>query len=289
MPRRLVPAGLIVAALAVLPAAGRDAPPLGVRVFVCGHSFHMPIREPLGQIAKAAGISGHTLAGFQGIGGSTVTRHWDAPDPDNRVRNAIKARQVDVLTLAPNQLLPDPAIDKFTDLLLEYNPNGRVTVQASWVPRDGQRGAFTNAQRDAADLAAIRKAQAPFTDKVRAQVEAINAQYAEKRKRPVVFMVPVGEAVVRLRERVAKGEVPGITKQSDLFRDDLGHGKAPLYTLVAYCHFAVIYGRSPVGLAVPGFLANAGLGENADAVNRVLQEVAWAAVTAEPASGVKAQ
>ncbi|HEY1375570.1 MAG TPA: hypothetical protein VGF55_02190 [Gemmataceae bacterium] len=288
MPRRLVPAGLI-AIVAALPAWGDAPAPAGVRVFVCGHSFHMPIREPLGQMARAAGITGHKLAGFQGIGGSTVSKHWDVPDPDNKVRNAIKARQVDVLTLAPNQLLPDPAIDKFTDLLLEYNPAGRVTVQASWIPRDGQRGAFANAQRDAADLAAVRKAQAPFTDKVRAQVEAINARYADKLKRPVVFMVPVGEAVVRLRERVAKGEVPGIARQSELFRDDLGHGKAPLYTLVAYCHFAVIYDRSPVGLAVPEFLANAGLGENAAKVNRVLQEVAWAAVTAEPASGVKSK
>src|SRR5581483_3662063 len=110
-------------------------------------------------------------AGRQGIGGSTVSKHWDVPDPDNKVRNAIKARGVDVLTLAPHLLLPDPAIDKFTDLLLEYNPNARVTVQASWMPRDGQlnSGGFKNAQRDATDLADLRKNTAAYADRVRAQ------------------------------------------------------------------------------------------------------------------------
>src|SRR5581483_8398624 len=211
MPRRLAAVGL-VAVLVSLPAAGRDAlaPPPGVRVFVCGHSFHMPIAEPLGQMAAAAGITGHRLAGKQGIGGSTVTKHWDVPDPDNKVRNAIKARGVDVLTLAPHLLMPDPAIDKFTDLLLEYNPAARVTVQASWIPRDAQPGPFKNTQRDSTDLAELRKVTAAYAALVRAQVKEIDARYAEAQKRPVAFVVPVGEAVIRLRERVAKGEVPGI-------------------------------------------------------------------------------
>lgn len=191
--------------------------------------------------------------------------------------------------MAPNRLLPDPAIGKFADLLLEHNPAGRVTVQASWAPLDGVGGkGFKNEQRDGADPAALRKAWAPITDKVREQVKGLNDGYAGKYKRPVLFVVPVGDAVIGLRKRVAKGEVPGIAGQSDLFRDNLGHGKPPVYVLNAYCHFAVIYGRTPVGLPVPGLLKQAGLGENTEKVNKVLQEVAWQAVTAELASGVKA-
>ena len=102
-----------------------------------------------------------------------------------------------------------------------------------------------------------------------------------------MFLVPVGDAVIRLRERVVRGEVPGIARQSELFRDDLGHGKAPIAVLSAYCHYAVIYGRNPVGLPVPAALTAAGLGEHASAVNRILQEAAWEAVTAEPSAGVK--
>jgi hypothetical protein len=73
-----------------------------------------------------------------------------------------------------------------------------------------------------------------------------------------------------------------------LFADPIGHGTAPLAALVAYCHFAVIYHRSPVGLPVPGILKNANHPEwNAD-LNRLLQEVAWEAVTHHPLSGVRA-
>lgn len=66
-------------------------------------------------------------------------------------------------------------------------------------------GAFTNAKRDMTDLADLRKLSAPYTEKVRAQVKAINDRCAEKSHRQVAFVVPVGEAILRLRERVAKG------------------------------------------------------------------------------------
>jgi hypothetical protein len=49
--------------------------PRGQRIFVTGHSFHMPIAEPLDQMATAAGFKGGKLVGKQGIGGSTVTQH----------------------------------------------------------------------------------------------------------------------------------------------------------------------------------------------------------------------
>jgi hypothetical protein len=285
------PFALLVLVSTVLaePANWPTTKPAGQRVFVAGHSFHVPVAALLAQIAKGAGVD-HVAAGQQSIGGSTVTQHWNLADDKNKAKTAIKDGKVDVLTLSPNILLPDEAIDKFTDLLLEHNPAGRVTVQASWVPRDGMvLAAFVNAQRDTTDLAELRKLSAPFMDKVRAQVKAINERHAGKFNRPVAFVVPIGEAVVRLRERVAKGEVPGIAKQSDLFKDPLGHGKEPVYVLNAYCHYAVIYGRSPAGLPVPEGLAKAGLGENTAKVNAILQEIAWAVATEEPLSGVKAE
>jgi hypothetical protein len=252
----------------------------------------MPIVQPLDQIAKAAGVAGNTIAGRQGIGGSSVTKHWQLPDDQDKARKAIKAGTVDVLTLSPTLFpLPDPAIEQFTALLLEHNPNGRVTVQASWYPIDGPGNnprTFRNAHRDAADPATFRKTWTPLVEKIRDQIRAINARFAASARRPVVFLVPVGDAVIRLRERVARGEVPGVARQSELFRDDLGHGKAPIAVLSAYCHYAVIYHRNPAGLPVPDALKAAGTGEDLEALNRVLQQVAWQAVTAEPLSGVKA-
>jgi hypothetical protein len=99
-----------------------------------------------------------------------------------------------------------------------------------------------------------------------------------------VFLVPVSNAVFALRERIAEGRAPGLARQTDLFSDNLGHPRPPLAVLVTYCHFAAIYGRSPVGLPVP-----AALKENpeAEALNRLLQQLAWEAVTAHPLSGVR--
>src|SRR5438552_9663029 len=158
MSRPPVAAGLFAALVAALtgwlaPPAGHAAvadPPKTYRVFVTGHSFHMPRVEPFDQVAKAAKIDGYKLVGRQGLGGSTVIQHWNLPDDKDAARKAIKTGGVDVLTTAPNRTIPDEGIDKFAALLVENNPAGRLTVQASWYPFDGPENdgkGFKNAQR----------------------------------------------------------------------------------------------------------------------------------------------
>lgn len=264
--------------------------PAGQRVFVCGHSFHIFIAGPLGQMAKAGGIEGYKDAGRQMLGGSRVQQHWDLPDDKNTLKKALRAGEVDVLTCSPHLKLPDEGIDKFTALLLEHNPNGRVYIQASWYPYDlaGKNNQnFKNDERDKADLAAIRKGYEPFYTGLCDQTQAINKQYEEKYKRPVAFLVPVGHAVYVLRDQVAAGKVPGIARQSELFTDPIGHARPALGILVTYCYYAAIYNKSPIGLPLPKELADPTDAERADKLNRVLQDIAWDAVTAEPLSGVK--
>ena len=100
----------------------------------------------------------------------------------------------------------------------------------------------------------------------------------------MIFVVPAGQAVLALREKIIKGEVPGVKKQSELFTDVLGHCHEHIKALAAYCHFAVIYRTTPVGLPVPSVLAKL---PEAEKLNRLLQELAWDAVTSHPLSGVK--
>ena len=103
----------------------------------------------------------------------------------------------------------------------------------------------------------------------------------------MVYVVPVAYAVAALREKVAEGKAPGIARQSELFRDDRGHGKPAIYLLAAYCNYAIIYGRSPVGLPVPASLKGQVKPEYQEKLNRLLQEIAWEVVTNEPLTGVK--
>ena len=86
-----------------------------------------------------------------------------------------------------------------------------------------------------------------------------------------------------LRDKVIKGEAPGIKTQNELFTDALGHPGAQIRVLSAYCHYSVIYRRSPVGLPVVSQLTKL---PEAEKLNRLLQEIAWKAVAGHPMSGV---
>lgn len=273
-------------------AIATSAAPAGQCVFVCGHSFHVMIAAPLSEMAKAAGILDHKLAGTQFIGGSKVIQHWDLDEAKNKVKASLQTGEIDVLTLSPVAVLPDPGIDKFTELALEKNPKTRILVQASWPAFDMQlatRGTFKNEDRDKADLPAINKLYETFYSKIVDQANALNEKYAPTSKRQVVYVVPVGHAVQALRQKVVDGQVPGVAKQSELFRDPIGHADPPVAILAAYCHYAVIYGRSPIGLPVPSLLKGGTYGEHADKLARVLQEVAWEAVTNHALTGVEAK
>src|SRR5436190_11130708 len=267
----------------LLLASARAEEPAGRRVFVCGHSFHVFVAAPLARLAKSAGIKGHTNAGVQMLGGSRVIAHWKLEDKRNKVKPALKSGKVDVLTVSPHLQMPDEGIDHLTELGLKHNPKFRILVQQSWYPFDvpGKGRVTKNEQRDKKTVAELRPHLEKWTKEMQKQIKAIN----DKHKKTVAYQVPVGDAVLALRGKVIEGKAPGIKKQSELFTDPIGHAKAPIVALAAYCHYAVIYGRSPVGLKG---LVKADEEESAK-LHKLLQEIAWQAVTKCPYSGVKAE
>jgi hypothetical protein len=260
-----------------------NAPPRGQRVFTCGHSFHYFMPGILAPVAKSAGIKDHVQVGLSSIGGSRVIQHWNVPDEKNKAKEALRGGKVDVLTLAPIYL-PDDGIEKFVNLAVEHNPKVRVTVQEFWLPYD-EYDTKTPLKGRKVDHNAptgvdLRKAHGPYFVSIDEHVRELN----RKLSKHTVFVVPVGQAVIALREKIIAGEAPGLKKQEDLFTDAIGHVRAPVQVLATYCHYAVIYQRSPVGLPAP-----AGLGKSEDAakLNRLLQELAWDAVTHHALSGIK--
>jgi hypothetical protein len=261
----------------------------GVRMFVAGHSFHQGIIPWLDKIARNAGITNQVLVGKLFVGGSRTIRVWETSATQSDVRTVLQAGQVDVLTLSPHRLLPDPGVDKFVDFGLAGNPNLRVTVQQSWIPYDKDIGQGIDPDPekklpiawDVMTTAKLLATHQPYFRELEAQVRAVNARCGK----PVVFLVPTGNALIVLREKVRLGLAPGIKTQAELFRDRMGHPGTALTLLNAYCHFAVIYRRSPVGLAVPGLLPDVSSADS-EALNRLLQEIAWAVVTTDPLSGV---
>jgi hypothetical protein len=258
----------------------------GQRVFSCGHSFHVFVPGILGDMAKGAGIKNHVAVGLSGIGGSRVIQHWDVPQEKNKAKEALGTGKVDVLTLSPIHL-PDDGIEKFANLALEHNPKVRITVQEFWLPFDIYDITFKERPKkvdhNAPTGAELRKLHEPYFQSMDDHVRDLNKKLGKE----ALFVVPVGQAVIALREKIIAGQAPGLKMQEDLFIDPIGHAKPPLQALAAYCHFAVIYRRTPVGLPMPDVLAKANNPLWDEKLNRLLQELAWDAVTHHPLSGVQ--
>lgn len=285
------PLGVASAAAAETPAKDKPAapaPPIekGQRVLSAGHSFHFFVPFLLSEMAITAKIADHQQVDVQGIGGSRTIQHWDVPDDQNKVKRALRAGNVDVLTLSPI-FLPDEGIGNFARLALQQNPTIRITVQECWLPFDNYN--LENplkkipVDHNARTGDELRKIHADYFRSMDEHVAALNKELGKE----VLFVVPAGQAVIAFREKIAAGQAAGLKSQQELFVDDLGHGSPPLLVLVTYCHYAVIYRRSPVGLPLPSVLSKTKNAAWDDALNRVLQETAWDAVTAHPQSGVR--
>lgn len=114
---------------AASPALGEV--PKGLKIQWVGHSFHMFLPSPVAKLAKEAGIQGHMDVGKDMIGGSSPCEHWNRAYPEAKqvggfsgggmgnspggqdLRKTLDAGTPDVVTLATQQAMPEPCIDKF--------------------------------------------------------------------------------------------------------------------------------------------------------------------------------
>jgi hypothetical protein len=306
-------AGAALVILAVL-AAGTPvqaqqyaAPPIaeGQHYYMATHSFNVfigPDRRtgdpgPIERLAQEAQLEGHENLGIQMIGGSTPMQHWnqgDGDDSENLAKVALRGGGVDVFTMSPNTLMPEDGIDLFGDLMIETNPTGRILVQNSWSAWDGNgttasvggtgRPDFSNEDHDLADVEAVQgwidgiHSDDGYLERMRTQLMGIN----ERAGRDMAFVVPSADAVYRLRQEVLLGRIPGVERQSDLFRDGMGQADTPVVNLVTYVWFTVMYRQPASGLTA---LIDADDPTSAER-ERLLQQIAWEVVAAEPMSGV---
>lgn len=262
--------------------------PPGNRIFTCAHSFHHFVYPLLAEMAEVAGIKGHQSVGISMIGSSRVIQHWDLPPEKNEAIVALRAGKVDLLTLAPIWL-PDEGIENFVRLGLEYNLAIRITVQEFWLPNDTYRPIYplethVKVDHNATKLADLRTQNTRYEHDIEVFVTDLNQRLGTS----AVLVVPVGAATIDRREKIVAGEAPGLKSQEELFSDDWGHPRLPLRVLASYCHFAVIYRRSPVGLPMPVEMEKAKIPEY-EKLNLLLQELAWNAVLRNPLTGLNSK
>lgn len=262
----------------------------GQRVFTCAHSFHFFVPLLLPDVAKKAGIEGHTQVGMSAIGGSRIIQHWDVPDARNEAKRVLGEGKADVLTLSPI-FLPDEGIENFATLALEHNPDVRIFVQENWLPYEEYDKVTPLRNRpvdhNAPTVESLRKVHAPYFEDLDAHIVALNEKLGRS-DRPAIFAAPVGQAVIALREKILAGEALGLKEQNELFTDPIGHPHQPIQILATYVYYSLIYRKSPVGIPTPDGLSPVKYKE-ADKLNLLLQELAWEAVTSHPLSGVTAE
>jgi hypothetical protein len=277
--------------------------PAGLRVFYASHSLMWDMPPVLAQEVEAYGIKGHTIAGHQRIGVSRTMQHWNLPGAKNEAKKALKEGKVDVFVTSC-LVHPDEGITNFVKLGLEHNPNMKFLMQISWpglgytdneqfnAKGKGGKGGFGGGKGTMFGTAADNKPPEELAkiDEIdiknaEAQAKQLNDDFGKGKT--IVFLVPTAQAHNTLRTLIYKKEMPGLTDQTQVFIDPIGHPTAPVVALNAYLHFAVLYKQSPIGLPVPNNLKNAKKGPGGDeTMNRKLQELAWDLVTHYPPSGV---
>ena len=298
------PFALGLLALSFLTASGQEtaSAPItrGQSIYASHHSYFTAVPAILTELAAAGGFADQQIVGTFFIGGSKSIQHWNNHDAANRSKEVLAAGKLDVLILTPCYL-PDPGIENYAQLGFAHNPNIRVTVMEAWPAFDVYNPGIMDPRyqrqpgepepmpkpakvdHNAATKEMLQTKQAYYLRTMDEHLAALNKKLGKQ----VVFVVPAGQAVIALREKIIDGQAPGLKTQEDLFSDQLGHPKPPLAVLEAYCHYAVIYRKSPVGLPVPTVLTKAGISKgDLEPLNRLLQQVAWDAVIRHPLSGV---
>jgi hypothetical protein len=198
--------------------------------------------EPLDLLAREAQLRGHVVR--------TV--------PVGEGENA-PAAAADALVLALGEAGLE-WVDRFADGLIEAGGDTRLLVQDPW-----SGGAATPD-----DVARLKR--------LREQIAAVNARAG----RELAYLVPIGDAVDRLRWEVALGNVPGVRRGSELFEGGTARPAPAVEHLVAYVRFTVMYRQPATGLTAlvdPRDPTSA-------AREAALQRIAWDAAAAEPQSGV---
>ena len=236
--------------------------PAGLRVMFNGNSWFIFVPWGVADLVQAAGVEGH--------------KEVKAAKPNDF--SLIEAGDVDVYAHGVHWWTePIKDAEKILVSGLKVNPNFRAYYHAAWLVGDGRAKAIkTKADYDDSKLADLQAALDKTRKSVEAKADELNKQFGKL----VVFLVPVGDATVKLRALVVEGKYPGITKQSELWTDAMPHAGVHVMALSGYCHFAAIYRTSPIGLKMPRFK------ELTDEQHAILQKIAWETVSKYPHAGI---
>jgi len=279
--------------------------PEGLRTYFVDSSFHRFVVEPLQDLAREAGMQGHAAVTWNPLAGKITDRKRRSNAAGGVIEHALASGCVQVLTLCTDMRTAESAIEEFASLVVKHAPHTRILLQHTWGDSltskileerrraHGSGGPITHGQirklvqnmghnrdRDSVSMALLEAARLSGN-----QVQLWRTRLLELNRRHGIragFLVPANDAVLRAREAIVRDRLPGVARQSELFRDVIGHASQVTMDLICYLWFGALYRRNPAGLRALIQTSDA----SAPARHRELQRIAWDALVAEPMSGV---
>lgn len=276
------------AAFAALYATPLPQPEGPLQIYHLGHSLvgrSMPL-----MLAQLAG-EGHIFHSQLGWG-ANLKEHWepDVPvkgfDESNghiQHRDPLEALETggyDAVVLTEAVEIKDsirysaPAdyLHRFAALAWQGAPDTRVYLYETWHETHDPEGWYTRIDRDLG---------------LYWEGEILRRAIAYDENRRAIYVIPGGQVMAAVaREIEARGGVGPLQSRDDLFTDKIHPSDYGTY-LMALTHYAVLYGRSPVGL--PHQLTMSDGRPAADPgpeAARMMQEVVWKVVTSYAPTGV---
>ena len=242
-------------------------------------------------LLEQLGGEGHSFSSQLGWG-ANLREHWE-PDvpvkgfeesnrhPQHRdPHEALATGSYDAVVLTETVEIRDSIkyqdaqgyLRKWATAAWAANPEARVYLYETWHNLDDPEGWLTRLDLD------LER----YWEK-----EILRRTLAHDDVTQPIYVIPGGQVMAAFVRRVEQaGGIGPIRGREDLFADTIHFSDYGAY-LVALTHYAVLYGRSPVGL--PHQLVdvkNAPVDDPGPEAARAMQETVWEVVTAYPPSGV---
>ena len=279
-------------------AHGDDSP---LRTYFVGNSVTDTIRY--GSLAKLAKSRGHTLTwGRDMIPGAPLSWLWDHPkdgfqqEPFGLYPKALSEYSWDVLSLQPFDRHLDgkdgdlTMARNFIDLALGAVLMSRSTFIHAGLGRTRRRtGRSSSTTKRSGSGSTPVAGTGPKRPEITSRNVVAGLRKAYEGKAKPVLMVPVGDVLLELHERMRVGKVPGFTDIAEVYVDGIHFNNVGSY-IVGTTFYATLFREDPRGMTADPY--NEKLDPKKDRLideklAAAIQDAVWTVVSKHPLAGVR--
>jgi len=259
-----------------------------LRTYFVGNSLTEAIDQP--QVQEMAAVRRNALEfGKHERWGASLQYLWENPtdtsavqSPYDNFQNAFTKFQWDVISLQPfARPMMGASGDRaqlanFINLARVNSPNAQFYLYEQW-PQKASNGALDFDANWLAQATGLEDETIRTRDYYEDLTHVIRDDFSSLPKS--VLMVPAGDVMYELNQRMKRGEVPGFTSINQFYSDNIHLNPVGSYML-SMTFYAALFKDSPLGLPFDeSIISNPVVAEQ-------IQDAAWDVVRSNPLTGV---